>query len=279
MALFDNAPLWERMIIVIVVLLAAFIAIYFLSKTNHKVFETLSKKHKGIHLVFFEGLIKVMIVVAVIFLVIMFLDREASIWRTMLGGTAVMSAVAAFAAQDIIKDILAGLMITLQKPFEIGDRIELADGTTGIVEDITNRHVVLAGIEDLKIIVPNSKVNASSLVNFSYHKSYRSAQFNFAVSYTTDIRLARKVIEESIKQSPYSLPGRKLPGGGAAYGSVYFMNFEDSALILRVLVYYNHNSPTEKVIDDINWRVREALIKNNIEIPYNYINVVSVDKE
>ena len=51
-------------------------------------------------------------------------------------------------------------------------------------------------------------------------------------------------------------------------------SFAESALIMRVTVYYQPTNRTEKVIDDINVRVREALIANNIEIPYNYVNVV-----
>lgn len=60
-----------------------------------------------------------------------------SVWQSILGGTAVVSTVLAFAAQDIIKDILAGLMISLYRPVEIGNRIELEDGTVGIVKDIS----------------------------------------------------------------------------------------------------------------------------------------------
>jgi gamma-glutamylcysteine synthetase len=58
-------------------------------------------------------------------------------WKMMLGGTAIVSAIVAIAAQDVIDDILAGMMISLYKPFEIGNRIELEDGTA-VFEEFAN---------------------------------------------------------------------------------------------------------------------------------------------
>ena len=45
---------------------------------------------------------------------------------------------------------------------------------------------------------------------------------------------------------------------------------------MGVTVYYDSGNPTESVKDDINTRVREALIANNIEIPYQHITVNEV---
>ena len=63
--------------------------------------------------------------------------------KSMLGGTAFFSAIIAFMAQDVVKDILAALMISIYQPFEIGDRIELEDGEAGVVEDVTMRHILI----------------------------------------------------------------------------------------------------------------------------------------
>ena len=65
----------------------------------------------------------------------------------------------------------------------------------------------------------------------------------------------------------------------AFYSPVYFFSLSDSALIMEVTVYYEKHFKTELVIDDINTSVREALLKNGIEIPYNYINVISKNKD
>ncbi|MBR6089592.1 MAG: hypothetical protein IKP86_06640 [Anaerolineaceae bacterium] len=59
-----------------------------------------------------------------------------------------------------------------------------------------------------------------------------------------------------------------------AYTPVYFLELSDSALIMSVTVYYNHETRTESVRDNINTSVFTAMAENGIEIPYNYMNVV-----
>lgn len=274
-----NDGFWGQLFKIGVAIVAAGLVIWLLIFANRKVFRALTKKQHGIHLVFFERMNKVIIVVGVLILAVSALDSNASVWKTMLGGTAVVSAVIAFAAQDVIKDILAGLMISVQKPFEIGDRIELSDGTIGIVEDITNRHVVLRGLDTLRIIVPNSKINSLSLINYSFHRSNRSVRFRFPIGYDSDVAKAKEVIGRAVKESPYSIPGRTDADEKPVYGDVYFYALEDSALIMTTTVYYEKSTPTERLIDDIHSRVREALIANGIEIPYQYVNVVTQDSK
>ena len=276
--LFNKIPSpWNYVAIVGAVLLML-VAAWILSRINKKVFKKIQKTRPGIHLVFFEKVNSAIIVIGCIVLGLSTVNGVDSIWRTVLGGTAVISAVIAFAAQDVIRDILAGMMISLHKPFEIGDRIVLEDDTAGIVENITMRHVVLKGIDTLRIVVPNSKLNSMKLTNLSIGEFDRSIHFNFSIGYDSDMKLAKRVIFDAIKESEYSMPVAKKEGDTPAYSPVYFIRFADSALILAVTVYYEKSFTTETVTNDINTRVRDALIANGIEIPYNYVNVVSKDK-
>lgn len=267
---------WPKAVGVLIVLAAAALAVWLLVLINSRIFKAIGRKQKGIHLAFFERLNKVVIVVGVLVIAISALDSGSSVWKTLLGGTAVVSAVLAFAAQDVVKDIIAGLMISLQKPFEIGDRIELEDGTVGVVEDLTNRHVVLKGIDTLRIIVPNSKINALMLKNYCFHSDIRSAVFNFPVGYDTDLDAAKEAILGAVAASPLAIPGKKDAAGEPVYSDVYFMGFQDSSLTLSTTVYYENTTPTECLISDINTAVRAAFAEKGVEIPYNYLNVIDV---
>ena len=268
---------WNYVAMAAAVVIVFFIA-WILSRINKKVFSRIQKTRSGIHLKFFERLNAVAIAAGCVILCLSVIGGFDSLWKTVLGGTAIISAVLAFAAQDVIKDILAGLMISLHKPFEIGDRIVLEDGTAGIVEDITMRHIVIKGIDTLRIVIPNSKINSMQLTNFSVGSFDRSINFRFSIGYDSDMELAKKVIYDAVKESEYSIPVAKKEGDAPSYSPVYFMSFADSALILTVTVYYGKCFPTEIVTNDINTRVREALIANGIEIPYNYVTVVSKQK-
>ncbi|MBO4904472.1 MAG: mechanosensitive ion channel family protein [Lachnospiraceae bacterium] len=260
------------MIFILVIGLVLYILLFrLLRKVTHLVFRRLERKQgHRIHIEFLERITSFGIGLAVI---ISFLGWK-NIGGSLLGSAAVLTGVIGFAAQDVIKDVLSGLLISIYRPFDLGDRIELEDGTVGIVESITMRHVVISRIDTLRMIIPNSRINAASILNYSFGDIQRSCHFRFPVAYETDIEKAKKVISDAVKSSPYSVPGKKQSDGSMDYGSIYFIDLSDSALVMAVTVYYEASIASEKLKDDINTRVFEALTRNGIEIPYNHTSVV-----
>ena len=257
----------------LIVAAVAAVVCWVLLKVVKVSFQKLRKRNNGLHIRFLEQAVRLLIIVAAVVLTLSSLGGFSTVWQTFLGGTAIFSGVLAFAGQGVIKDILAGLMISINRPFEIGNRIELEDGTSGIVQDITMRHVVLQLIDTQRLIVPNSRLNEMKLKNFSYHTKTRAANFFFFIGYDSDVEQAMQVILEAIQASPYSIPGKKV-NDRDEYAQVYFMAYEESSLRLATTVYYEAVHPTEIVITDINLRVNKALKANGIEIPYNYMNVI-----
>ena len=245
---------------------------WILIRADHLVFKKIFSIRQALHLRFFERIITAVILIGGILLAFSMFGGFDAIWKTVLGGTAFASAVLIFAAQDTIKDILAGLMISIYKPFEIGNRVELEDGTTGIVKDITMRHVVFQLMDSQVMIIPNSRLNAMRVRNFSYHDELRSALFQFHIAFESDVEKAMQVIRKAIIESEYSVPGLETEHG-MDYAKIYFMSYENSSLRLDTTVYYTSASRSEDVISDINLRVNRALNENGIEIPYPYINV------
>lgn len=277
--LINNLELpWRILAYAGVVVVIAFLA-WIATRINKAVFRRIQRRRGGLQLVFFERVNAVVIVIAAFVITVSFFSGFEAIWQTLLGGTAIISAVLAFAAQDVIKDILAGLMISIHKPFEIGDRIVLDDGTSGTVEGMNVRHVVLIGVDTQRIVIPNSVLNAQKLVNFSYGRKDKSVQLKYAVSYDTDMQKAKDAIAAAVESSEYSKPIKRTHSEKTGYTPPYFLQFADSALILAVTVYYDKGVRTELVIDDVNVRVREALIAAGIEIPYTYVNVVDAGKK
>ena len=162
----------------------------------------------------------------------------------------------------------------MYRPFDIGDRVELEDGSSGIVENISMRHIVIKKIDTVRIVIPNSKANTMSLLNYSYKDVPRSFQLKFPIGYSSDIRKAKKIMESVIRNCSLCLPEMTDTKGKKCYAPVCFLELTDSALILATTVYYDHTTPTEKVKDAVNTGILEAFAKNDIEIPYNYLNVV-----
>ena len=253
---------------------ATLICTWILVRINRFLFRKIYEVRRLLYLRFFERIITAGIAIGGFIIALSSFGGFETIWKTMLGGTAFVSAVLIFAAQDSIKDMLAGLMISIYKPFEIGNRIELENGTAGIVKDINMRHVVLQLQDTQVLVIPNSQLNGMSIRNFSYMEQTRSALFRFYIAYDSDVEKAIQVIRQAVMESEYSIPGKKTDQG-FDYGPVYFMAFQESSLMLTTTVYYESSSPSEKVITDINLRVKRALNESGIEIPYNYLNVIN----
>lgn len=261
------------------VLLAAVIAFLAL-RLSRKLFQKIRTRKAGISLQFTENIFRFLIIFISVMWIVMSSDLTRSFGESLFQSTAVIAAIAGFAAQSVLSDLICGMIITSTKPFEIGDRIELENGISGIVKDMTLRHVVLKGIDTQVYIVPNSKMNAQYVRNMSYRTGLRSVDFHFSVSYTTDPETASKVIRQAVIDSPYSVPGiRKQNESEAQYGQVYFVAFRDSCLDMNTTAYYKADTPTEVFKNDINTRVKKALEDHHIEIPYNYLNVVVGQRE
>ncbi len=259
--------------LVLVLFIAVMIGILWVAmKINRGIFRRLEKKKgNSITLQFLEKAISLALIV--VFVVIPLAGDR--ITQSLLGSTAVIGAVVGLAANDVIKDMFAGLEISIYKPFDVQSRVMLEDGRTGIVEKLTLRHIVLKMIDTTRIIVPNSKVNSMAIVNYSYLDEVpRSMEVKYPISYNSDIDLAKKVIQKTICENALTLNEDKYDESDPNSRTVYFLDLADSSIIIGATVYYSHDYRTEVVKDEINTRVFKALAENGIDIPYNYVNLV-----
>lgn len=217
---------------------------------------------------FTQNIIRVAIILIAVIWVLVSSTATTDIGKVLFQGTAILGAVFGLAAQPVLGDFFSGIAITLNRPFEIGDWIELENGTAGVVADITPRHVVLRSLGTVEIIIPNSKINALMLKDTSF-KKLRSVKMDFNVAYGTDVDKASEIIKNEIINSELTVPAKN-----DEYSEVFFEAFADSSLVLTTIVYFKQSTSGLAVKTDVNKRINDAFIKEGIEIPFNYVNVV-----
>lgn len=254
-----------KIIVSIVIGIAILIMLrYFLKK--------IVKKSDKIHRRFLGKLFNLIVIVTVLIYILEVVNPSLDIRSTFLKGSALVVAIVGFAAQPAISDLISGFLISINKPFEIGDRI-IPDGIEpGIVEDITLRHTVIRIYDGLRIIIPNSVLNTKTVVNTSKGDE-RGIHLTFSVSYDTDIHTAMEAIRDCVAASPYTL-SVETNGIMEDSGPVYFLKYGASALILETTIWIRKASNSYVAVSDINTRVNEMFKQLGIEIPYDYINVV-----
>ncbi len=107
-------------------------------------------------------------------------------------GLGLTGAVVALAAQDFIKQIISGLSIFIDKPFQVGDWIDV-ENASGTVEDITIKSTKIRTTEDTIITVPNDLITSSNVVNWGrIGKRVFRANLKFALE--TEEKTIEKVI-------------------------------------------------------------------------------------
>ncbi len=114
----------------------------------------------------------------------------------LVAGLGVSSVAIGFAFKDILQNWLAGLLILLRQPFEVGDQIEAA-GFVGTVEQIETRATILKTYDGQKAVIPNSEIYTNAvLVKTGWE--LRRSQYDIGIGYADDIDDACEVIKNAL---------------------------------------------------------------------------------
>jgi len=104
------------------------------------------------------------------------------------------------ALQGSLANFAAGILLILFKPFKVGDFIE-AGGIIGTVEEIQIFSTVLNHPDNRRIVVPNAKITGDNISNFSAIEK-RRIDLIFSISYSDDMKEAKKALEEVVAADP-----------------------------------------------------------------------------
>ena len=142
-----------------------------------------------------QNVLRRVIFFGVILLGVYFFLRISGLTRvaiTIVSGTGLIGLVLGFAFRDIAENFLASLLLSIQRPFQLGDVIEV-DGHTGVVQKVTTRGTLLIDFDGNHIQIANSKVYKSNIKNFTANPNMR-AQFTVGVGYDDDLEEAQDVL-------------------------------------------------------------------------------------
>ncbi len=110
----------------------------------------------------------------------------------LVGALGVGGVALAFAAQDILQNLIAGVLLQVRHPFRIGDQISSGD-YEGRVDDVNLRSVELTTYDGLTVYLPNADVLKRAIVNYTRTPSNRT-ELMVGVAYDTDLEQARDVL-------------------------------------------------------------------------------------
>jgi MscS family membrane protein len=121
----------------------------------------------------------------------------------MIAGLGIGGLALALAAQDSVKNIFAGIMIFLDKPFRLNDRIQI-NGHDGSVEEVGLRSTRIRTLEGRIVTIPNCTFTDNSVINVTSQPALK-VKLNLGLTYDTDEKDMQKAInllEEIVKDEP-----------------------------------------------------------------------------
>jgi small-conductance mechanosensitive channel len=183
---------------------------------------------------------------------------EISALVTTLG---IGSLALALAAQAVLADTISGFAIMADRPFRIGDRIELLDlGTWGDVVDIGLRSSRIQTRDNRMVIVPNSLIGKSLIVNHSYPDSTFRVQTDVGVAYGSDLEHVRGTLTHAVQAVQGVMAEKPV--------QALLLEFGESSLNFRVRWWVPHYIDTRIILDRVNTAIYNALQREGIEIPF-----------
>lgn len=169
--------------------------------------------------------------------------------------------------QDSVAQFASGIQILLNRPFKAGDYIEVG-GKEGFVSEIRFMSTIINTPDNKRVIIPNSHLTTSELVNFSAEDT-RRIDLTYSISYSDDIGKAKNVLlsimnrDEKICKDPEP---------------VVYVNSHESSSIDLLARFWCKGGDYWDVYFRMQEEVKLAFDKEGINIPFNQLDVHIINK-
>ena len=170
------------------------------------------------------------------------------------------------AAQDTLSNVISGIMIMLDQPFRVGDRIEISRlGTWGDVVDIGLRSTRIRTRDNRMVIVPNNTISTDQIVNYSFPDPRYRIEIEVGIAYGQDIEMVRKVLVDTVRKVEGVLPDKPV--------DALYVTMGESAMTFRIRWWIHSYVDTRRMFDRVNSALQIALDNAGIKCPFNTMDI------
>jgi small-conductance mechanosensitive channel len=165
-----------------------------------------------------------------------------------------------FGLQNIINNLVSGIIILAERPISIGDRIEVG-GVAGRVTKIQIRSTTVVTNDNITMIVPNADFISNTVTNWSHGDPKVRIRVPVGVAYGSDLKLLQQLLLEAAAEHPKALRDPT--------PVVLFTEFGDSSLNFELGVWTQEMTATPiHFTSEMNFIIEQKLRENDIEIPF-----------
>lgn len=210
---------------------------------------------------FMNSLIKVLLYIILIIIVCSQVGIETTSFIALMGSAGLALGLS---LQGSLSNFAGGILILIIKPFVVGDYIiDGGSGKEGNVSRIDLFYTYLITVDNKQVVIPNGTLANSNLTNITAFDK-RRVEILVGISYTSDIKKAKQILETLANNHDKVLKEQEI--------SVFVYSLDESQVTLGLRVW----SKTEdywSVKFDLNENIKIEFDSNNIEIPFNQLDV------
>ena len=190
----------------------------------------------------------------------------------------VISAVIGVVLAPIARSVLAGMLVLVDRPFAVGDFVELDTGERGFVDEITIRYTRIYTLENAYVLLSNSEIREREITNYTAGDRRTRLSLRVQVPYEDDLGEARRIMEEAARDCQDVIDGGpQIRVGRSRYPAAptcYVEEFADSGVVLNLRFWTTEPSKMLTVRSTIRTQVLSALDDAGIDIPYPHTHHV-----
>ncbi|EFM25516.1 transporter, small conductance mechanosensitive ion channel MscS family protein [Peptoniphilus duerdenii ATCC BAA-1640] len=217
---------------------------------------------------FLNTLIKGFIILVMIFKIGNLSQTFQSMAGSILMSSSLIVAVLAFAFQKSLEDLIAGFMISVFRPFEVGDRINFVNmRIVGYIEDISLRHTTIRTFTNSRLIVPNSVMNKEVLENSHIVDPISGGFLDITIAYTADIDRAMEIMVECVESDKDVLDIRPINERvGRHFTTVFINELSEYGVNLRVTIWTANVDLNFETVSRLRKEIVKRFVAEGIEI-------------
>ena len=247
--------------------IAVIIAFWFVGMVAlNKIFTVILKRSEQIHIKFLRSMSKVILtIIAGIWLSSLFTTTKA-LSTTLLTSSSLLVAVVGFAAQQVLADVISGVMLSWSRPFNIGEKVVINSlGISGVVEDLTVRHTVIRTYCNSRMIIPNSVVNKAIVENSNYNNDYIGSYMEIPVSYRSNLEQAIEIMTRIVESHPLVIDIREDKSQGSKV-TVLVKDLGMTGAVLKCTVWTQTLDDNFTACSQIRRQIKEEFDAAGIEM-------------
>lgn len=195
----------------------------------------------------------------------------SALTQTIIGAAGITTFIIGFALKDIGENFLAGIVMIFDRPFEMGDLIEI-EGRVGRVIRISIRETTIKTVDGKDVYIPNADIIKKHFINYTIDDQLRES-FDISINNSNNIRQVLEVLYETVAAVPHLLPNKN--------PTITIKNFDGGTVQLSITYWYSLLGAQRRnalLKNEVMLAVFEKLKMNKIDFP-NHVQDISISKD